>query len=450
MSEEKVSSPPFVRPPMPAQSTPLLLRNIAVIDGLGNAAVNSRDVLVVDGRIAAILATGDLAIASEDIRVIDGTGLTVMPGLIDLHVHLGTYSFDETYGQWQYEGVQRTLNAHLFAGVTTVLDLGNDNPEIFALRDQLDRGERLGPTVIPVGASIDRITSIDDVFALTSPSAKSEIERLLDERQDRGLELVKIYAGMSNWSARHFSDAAHDRGMRVIADFWCANLHRTTFEITQVDAFVHGACRKLTQDEIEYIVENDKFVTMTLTIFDLMGGYRVAEDLETKGFAENPMIVGPHGSKFAEDYYRTFDATRQAFFEGENALYTLQLFPDLAPLLRDNQANVLALYQAGALIGLGTDANFPPGNFPGDALHHEMLLHVEAGIPPIDVIQMATFNAARILKKEDEFGSVAPGLVADLLVVRGDPSTDISVTREIAYVIKAGQIIDRTSLTLSD
>lgn len=79
-------------------------------------------------------------------------------------------------------------------------------------------------------------------------------------------------------------------------------------------------------------------------------------------------------------------------------------------------------------------------------MHHEMALHVEAGIPPLEVIKMATHNAAKILRHDADYGSIEVGKVADLVIVDGDPSTDISHMRKIKFVLKGGKIIDRAAL----
>ena len=95
---------------------------------------------------------------------------------------------------------------------------------------------------------------------------------------------------------------------------------------------------------------------------------------------------------------------------------------------------------------MGTDAAFPPGNWPGEAMHYEMELHVDAGLEPLKVIQMATYNGARIIRRELELGSIESGKIADIVIVRGNPSVNIRDTRNIEYAIKGGKLIDRESL----
>ena len=120
--------------PRYAHEGPALISNVRVIDGLGNDAVGNQDILIVDGKIKSIAAGGTL-IAPDGAITIDGKGLTAMPGLIDMHVHInGSWAngtlpeeeFQPTYDDW---GVQRSLSGHLYAGVTTILDVGAEEPD---------------------------------------------------------------------------------------------------------------------------------------------------------------------------------------------------------------------------------------------------------------------------------------------------------------------------------
>ncbi len=427
---------------------PILISNASMIDGLDNAPNRMRDILIVDGRIKQISATGFIGDVPEGTKVIDATGLTAMPALMDLHTHIGNYSMDwEEYRGWDEDNIQLSLNAFLYAGVTTVLDLGNNHDRIVGLRDQVDNGERLGPRFVVTGETIGRLPTVRGTGNMPSELVQGEIREMLDKRQDAGIELVKIYGGVTPWGARHLVDQAKQRNMRVIADFWCTNLSRTVFETTGIDAYAHGGCRVLTQEEAEWIADNDKFVMMTLTAFDIMGGYLAFPDYQgDQTYFRNDLITGPFGKEMGDDYYETFAEKRNTIYDGEYSFFQGNLFGDMTNLLPDAQKTIKKLSDAGALIGLGTDANWPPGTFPGDSMHHELQLHVEAGIDPIRVIHHATYHAAKILLLDDDLGSLERGKVADILIVKGDPSVDITNTRNVEYVLKDGKLIDRRSL----
>ena len=429
-------------------TAPILISNTSIIDGLGNQPNRMRDILIVDGRIQQISGTGHIGDLPEGTRVIDAEGMTTMPGLMDLHVHIGNYSFDwEEYGAWDDENVQRTLNAFLYAGVTTVLDLGNDHDRIIGLRDGVASGDRMGPTIVPTGETVQRLYAVRGTGNMPGPDVQGEIREILDVREVAGIELVKIYGGVTPWGARHIVNQAKKRNMRVIADLWCTNLSRTVFETTGINAYAHGGCRELTQEEAEWIADNDKFVMMTLAAFDIMGGYLAYPDyIGDQTYFRNDLIVGPFGKQLADDYYATFEEKRHTIYDGEHSFFQSNLFGDMTNLLPDAQKSVKKIHEAGGLVGLGTDTNWPPGTFPGDSMHHELQLHVEAGIDPVEVIMMATYNGAKILLMDDELGSIERGKIADLVMVEGDPSIDISDSRNIEYVIKSGMLIDRDAL----
>jgi imidazolonepropionase-like amidohydrolase len=429
---------------------PILIENVTIIDGLGNLPNPMRDLLLLNGRIEKISSTGHIGELPAHTRLIDGTGLTVMPGLMDLHIHVQNLIFDvEEFGSQAgpIEGhAKKTLNALLYAGVTSILEIGNEHDFIVKLRDDVAEGRRMGPTIYPVGEIIHRLHTVKGVASLPTLETQAEIKALLDQREEAGFELVKIYNGVSPWEARHLTAAAKRRDMRVVADYWCSNMSRTLFEVTGISGYAHGACRELTHEEAQWMAANDKFAMLTLTAFDYMGGHRAYRDYPKRGFLDEPLIVDPLGREMVSDYYKNFTAIREVVTEGEHSFFQAQLFGDMTHLLPDNQKNAKKLHEAGVLIGLGTDANWPPGNFPGDALHHELLLHAQAGIAPVEVIQMATSNAARILKIEDQVGSIEKGKVADLVLVEGNPGNDISKSRDVVYVIKRGKLVNRDAL----
>jgi imidazolonepropionase-like amidohydrolase len=107
--------------------------------------------------------------------------------------------------------------------------------------------------------------------------------------------------------------------------------------------------------------------------------------------------------------------------------------------------NVKKLKDAGVLLAAGTDAPYP-GVFQGEALHHELDLLVEAGMTPLEAIRIATYNAAKIMKAEEEWGSLQAGRNADVLIVAGNPAQHISDTRKIDAVILHGRVLDRAAL----
>ena len=425
---------------------PILLKNISVIDGLGHQPYLNRDVLIDGGVIQKIAVTSMIGDLPENTKIIEGTDLTVMPGLVDLHVHLRRVDFTEAnVGTMRFAGINKTLNALLYAGVTRVFDMGNDHDLIIQLRDQVAAGKRMGPTIHAAGQTIPRLQSVNNVFEIPTKGME-EIKQLLDKREAANIKMIKLYTGFSPWSARHLVHEAHKRDILSVADFWCSNLSRDLMEVTGIDGYAHGGCRVMDKGDAEWMRKNGKFVVLTLIVFETMGGHRIYPDIAKRGFEKDPLIVDAMGIQTIKDYYDNAYRIREYFEDGEQSFYQTQLFDDLTHLLSTNMENARILQEAGVLMGTGTDGSFPPGTWFGEGLHHELELLVEAGLKPLEVIKMATSNGAKILRVDSEVGAVSTGKIADLLIVEGNPAEHISDTRNIRYVIQTGKIVNRASL----
>ena len=448
---------------------PILLKNITIIDGLGHDAKPMRDVMIVDGKIARITVTTMMPTPPEGTRVIDGKGLTVMPGLMDTHTHLlaidysksrvtgdefakmdgldlTNTSFEYAYPNDDLESIQRYLNADIYSGVTTVLDVGSSLETAVTLRDDVAAGRRIGPTIHTVGNTITALQNTQNaVDDLRGPPAMAEIQEIFDTREAQGISHIKIYAGVTAWEARHMTAEANKRGFKIIADMWGSNLSRDFMEIGGINAYAHGGMLTMTQDDAEWMADNDKFATLTLSIFDNQGGHRVYRDYEERSFLKNPLVVDVWGRKEVENYYDSVLSLQQQW-NGEGGLYDGQHWRDKTGNLESNMENLRILHEAGVMLGIGTDAGYPPGSWPGEAMHYELELTVQAGIKPVDAIKMATYNNAWYIGIEDEVGTVQTGKAADLLVVKGNPAENISDTRNIVHVIKGGKLVNRDAL----
>ena len=429
---------------------PVLLRDVTIIDGTGHLPYPNRDVLLVDGKIAKISVTSQIGALPEATKIIDERGLTVMPGLMDIHTHIGKVSFrpGEFENRDDLDSMQTYLDATIYAGVTTIFEVGGNMTTSIHLRDEINAGTRGGPTIITVGETIQSLeTTQRGVGDLARPETVAEINEILNAREAAGIDIIKLYTGITPWEARHIISEANKRGIRAIADFWCSNLSIRLFMVTGLDAYAHGSCfEPLSEEDAAWMAANDKFAMITFTAFDTMGGHRPYADFPEKGFLKNPLIVDVLGKEVINDYYAAFHTIRERFEDGEESLYNSQLFGDISHLVPLNYINVKRMWEAGVLVGMGTDAAFPPGGWPGEAMHFEMEHHAKAGIPNLEIIKMATLNNAKFLRIDDRVGTVKSGMVADLILVKGNPAENISDTRNIAYVIKNGKILDRKAM----
>lgn len=145
----------------------------------------------------------------------------------------------------------------------------------------------------------------------------------------------------------------------------------------------------------------------------------------------------------------SYPDVRKNLYEGPHSFYQMNNFGDLSKFRANFFKNIKMAHDAGALIAGGTDAPAYPTLWAGESMHRELKLFVMAGIPPIDAIKICTYNAAKILKDENKYGSLQEGLVADLFLVSGDPAKNITDTRNIKHVIVRGGLLDRKKLPTS-
>ena len=390
--------------------------------------------LVVGDRIAAVGQDGTVAIPAGA-EVVDARGKTLIPGLWDMHQHFG-----------DLDGI-----LDVAAGVTTGRDLANDTDTMLARKKSWDSGETIGPRVLLAGF-------IDGPGPYAGPSkvlvsTPEEAIKAVDKYAELGYVQVKMYSSLDPKLVSVIAKRAHEHGMRVsghipatmiaeqaIADGYDEIQHvnmlfldlwpevketRTPARFTEVAEraadvdFASPAVQKL----IDLMRRRDIVSDPTLATF---------EDL----YLSRAGSVGPTWSAIAE---RLPPTVRRGFLagglpvpEGKDERYRASW--------RKCVELVGVLHRAGVRIVAGTDA------FAGFALHRELELYVDAGIPAPEVLRIATLGAAEVMGKDGELGSLQPGKLADLAVVPGDPTRDIGALRRIETVVKGGTVYDAAAL----
>jgi len=423
-----------------------LLRDISVIDGLGNLPVKGQDVLIANGKIQAVGKSGSLDVPG-DAQIIAGDGLTAMPGLIDAHIHLSSgWRGPNDNGNRPVHVKWQLLN-FLYAGVTQVYDIGNIPDVAGDTRDMVEAGAWMGPDIKIAGTYFETAEVGAPGYATLLPTNDpSHLGGKLDTMKDvYGVEMVKCHSGTNIQVLRAFVAAAHERGMRVVCDLWQNNGDPWIASVTRLDGYAHNMFMTTTptQHDAEMLKEFGTFIITTTVMVDTMGGYRIEE--EGDFITGNSLIVDvnpPHwvkqatgqaGKESANRYMSVFDAVL-----GDQR--TMDQFRS------DAIGWTKKLVDTGVLVGVGTDTPYLY-NWSGESLHRELELWVnKVGISPVRTLKAATSDNARILKIDDRTGSIQVGLEADLLVVEGNPANNISDTRNIRYVFNNGKLVDRESL----
>jgi imidazolonepropionase-like amidohydrolase len=381
-------------------------------------------------------------------EIVDTTGKTVMPGLIDLHVHLrgsaGPYGFfpEEDHAEDHFKAMLRS-------GVTSLLDLGTSQGFIFEYRDRIRAGALLAPNLFASGPLLTA-TGGHPCYSGSPPGdfclftdTPADAAAAVDALAPHGPDLIKlvIESGISQPLPQVPDDtvaavvaAAGAAGIDVIAHVGEAE----DLEIglaAGVRRFAHlPADDALPPALAAALADAGAVVVPTLAVYDAL--YRVAHGHLTE--LEDPALP--------DDVPAEVVAALQ-----DPALLERMTSPEyqaLTDALRRNALdNLRVCLEAGVTIAAGTDAG-NPGTFHGLALARELSLYVEAGMSPEGALTAGTSRAADLLGRAD-LGRLAPGAIADVLVVDGDATADIAAVARVSRVYKAGQLLDRPALSVA-
>ena len=448
--------------PKYAHTGPTIISNVIVIDGLGNEPVAAQDIAIFNGKIEAIGATGTVE-TPEGALTIDGTGLTAMPGLMDLHIHLqGGWANGLIPGE-RYEvrredaSVQQRLSGYVYAGVTTVLDMGNDHDWILEKRAKINDGELFGPRLFAVGGAWSQSpsgwdaggTDAGEFNVSTKIDDLSKIPEQVARYKTDGIEIIKLYAGISTVAMQALIEEAKKQGMLTVADLWMLNLNRQVMQTTGLDGWAHSGGFTVTPaKDHDWMAENNRFVIGTANVGEKLGGMRVKDENGARLMLKEPLIVDIWGEDEVTEFYDVYADIRENYYEGKWSFYQSNNFGDLSEFRQNFLDNLKNSYDAGVLVACGTDDVYA-SMWPGESTHREMELLVMAGIPNLDVIKACTHDSARVLRRETEFGALQPGLSADIVLVSGNPAHNISDSRNVEQVFLRGNQVDREALKLA-
>ncbi|MFK7976104.1 MAG: amidohydrolase family protein [Halioglobus sp.] len=432
---------------------PLHIKNVTLFDSITLSSITGQDVVVENGKIASVCPAGTCAVSAQA-HSIEGEGATLLPGLIDMHGHIST----TTGPTWEMASpnVQDNLNAYVYAGVTTVFDPGDSSEEAFSRRAQTESGELIGPRIFTAGKIITdpagHPRAMIDAFApwwiswlvkpgvATGVSSTGEAVDAVNERLDAGADAIKLVVDSIPLDAtimptdvlKALIDQTHARGSRAVAHIGTTADALVAAE-NGIDLWIHGVYKeRIADDVIERIAAFDIPMVTTSEVFDRYGRALSGPVQPTR--LESQMISQ---EKLASFYPPPED------FELGNLAGWVELMSNTR---EDRLENVSRLHAAGVTILAGSDTQ--SGVFPGTGLHREIATLVAAGLTPSQAIRAATYDSARYLSgdSEPDSGFIAPGKRADLLLVNGDPTVDISALSDIREVVLNGRLLQRKSL----
>jgi imidazolonepropionase-like amidohydrolase len=440
-----LSAPTQANPIPPKQ--PIAITDVTIIDVEHGRSIAPRTVLVDNGRIVSIEAPRNAHIPANAQRV-DGRGRFLIPGLVDMHVHLFNLDSHRPPGDWMFP---------LFVanGVTAVREMRGDAATMVLVkqwRKALDDGEIVAPRILAAGIP-------------AHGSSPDDARHQVDAAADAGADFIKVFSEVpaSNWRA--IMDEARKRSLPVVghvpAGVSLLDAAKAGQRSSEHLMQAYEACSSIESQLLAERrgLEGDALVAMrdaqeaqVLAAFDPRICRRVSKALAATGQAQVPTLVladedtlAAGGAPGADPRWRLMRADEHPRWEKFLAGYTANdaaLAKQRWPIAR---RIVSAMHQAGVTIMAGTDSP-QPGVYPGSSLHEEMQMLVASGLTPREALRSATLMPAQFLGIAATTGSVAVGKRADLVLLDADPTRDIRNTQRINAVLLDGRLLRRAGI----
>lgn len=405
-----------------------VVRNARIFDSDKATVGQPSDIYLLRGRITAVMPAGSPTRAAKN--VIDANGRIVLPGLFDMHGHVDRWS--------------GALN--ISTGVTSVRDMGNDNAQLQAMLDETAAGKLLAPQVVPTG-----FLEGESPYSANGGFLVKDLEgakNAIDWYAQRGYPQLKIYNSFPKDILKDTVAYAHSRGMRVSGHV-PAGLRAQQALDAGYDEIQH-----INQVMLNFFVKPDtetrnlnRFVLPAEKVADLDLNSKPVKDFLAQ-LAKKQISIDPTLSAFAflkqrdgdvNEPYADFADYMPPDVKRSFSVGTMKIPADKEKRYEKSYARMVdfvgVMYRAGVPIVAGTD------DVPGFTLHSELALLVKAGLTPAQALQVATRNGARYTRTSNDRGSIVAGKLADLVLVDGDPTTDIRDVRKVSAVITRGFII---------
>ncbi|MFZ3210800.1 MAG: amidohydrolase family protein [Terriglobales bacterium] len=435
----------------------IALTHMRVIDGTGAPPKDDQTIVIANGRIQSVSDAAKAAVPG-DAKVLDLHGYSVIPGLVGMHDHM----FYPAGGGWFTEMGYSFPRLYLGSGVTTIRTTGGlETYTDIELKKQIDNGKAPGPKINVTGPYLEGEGSFAvQMHALTGPEdarktvafwagqgatsfkaymfiTRAELGAAIDEAHKSGLKITGHLCSVTFREAAALGIDDLEHGLLVDTDFvpdkkpdTCPPTGPALKQLAeQID--IHGP---EVQQTIRELVAHHVAVTSTLPVFEMF-------------LPERPSLQQRMLDALSPDARATFLANKVRV--GDAAFLRQRYGTEASPwpaLLKKEMQFERAFVEAGGRLLAGEDPTGIGGVIAGYGDQREVELLVEAGFTPAEAIRIASFNGAQFLGEADRIGSIVPGKQADLVVIHGDPSSNIADIEKVETVFKDGIGYDSAKL----
>jgi imidazolonepropionase-like amidohydrolase len=387
-----------------------LIRNVYLLDGRGPME-GRRDVEIQEGRLRDIRAHQQVN-PPVDIPVLDGGGMYLLPGLIDLHVHLVWDGGSDPVERLSKESTEQTLlrairhaRETLEAGITTVRDLGSVDDLAIDLSRAVARGDVVGPRIVPSGQTII-MTGGHDPFWGIMVDGPQEALKATRRQIYRGASVIKLSATGGVYGRTEGESVAHTELNFDEISTVTSEAHKLGVPVA-AHAIGYAGIQNCVKAEVDTIEHGQQLTPELASTLEAYGGALVPTLFVYRQIAQRPEVP-----EYAQLKARA--------------------------ILQDHKRAIETAREARIRIGAGSDAGSPLT--PHGSLINELMALEDAGFSPLEALRCATCEAARILGLDGEVGNIEPGFVADLMLVPQDPLEDLGRLRDVRAVWAGGRL----------
>ncbi len=451
-----------------ARADDVVFEHVTVLDGTGADPLPDHTVVVSGDRIVRVTPSADAAplpASLDDPVVVDGTGRVLMPGLWDLHAH------PDDPEVWHLDPPaaekERFLELFVAAGVTGVRDMGGDLELLASWKRRVAAGELVGPHLVFGGPLVD---GPEPMWPGSVAVGSAEDGRAaVDDLVARGVDFVKVYSLLPRDGFLAIAERCRELGVpfaghvpRSVTVEEAAEAGMTSQEHllgmvrATADPDALAAALAAIPDDLEGTARRNAEIDALVDAADPERTRALAATMARLGVAHVPTLVLWHRRAWFDataprvaSWLPLMPPTIRAWWDPAENIH-------LSSLSEESMAGerrlfgryvelVAALHDAGVVLLPGTDTGGNPHLFPGASVHDELELLVDAGLSPMEAIVAATSASARLCRRPDR-GVVAEGMVADLVLVDGDPLADIRATRDVRVVVAGGRLLDEAAL----